>query len=460
MTTDKQDSPLPLTWLTDVYPEPGHLFETWLKPVDEIASACLIVLDTNVLLTPYTVGPRSLDQIRKTYETLIGEQRLKIPAQVSREFVKNRAQKLEELHSQLVRKQSALPKVSSGRYPLLEPLPQYQEVTDLEKTLDELHSKYRRALGDVLDHMKQWSWNDPVSSLYSSLFSVDVLVDVNMTAAEIETELRRRYSLRQPPGYKDAHKPDQGVGDLLIWLTILELARKHQQHVIFVTGEEKADWWHRSEGQALYPRFELAEEFRRASSGKSFHIARFSAVLDLFGAEATVVEEIKMEEVEASIPESVAADRPPLISDPRGEARLAEKAVRRWAKRRYEGQTVEQPPTDGPDILILDVDDENIGIDVVVMRGSDFMRATRRVRELAVKGHWYTSKFVLTVYAVAIVAESQLVAKKLVQYFRFEHFDLPTVHLHIGFVRNSRFVEVEEVRLSEEGQNGNHRLAF
>lgn len=105
-----------------------------------------------------------------------------------------------------------------------------------------------------------------------------------------------RYLNKIPPGYEDDHKPDNGVGDLLIWHAILELAKSSKNDIIFVSGEEKTDWFHRSEKQPLYPRFELITEFRKNSDKHSFHIIKLSDLLGIFGADNAVVDELKTEE--------------------------------------------------------------------------------------------------------------------------------------------------------------------
>jgi hypothetical protein len=87
-----------------------------------------------------------------------------------------------------------------------------------------------------------------------------------------------------PPGYKDEGKEQNAIGDYLIWLTILDIGKSKQLPVLFVSGDEKSDWYHQSESQALYPRYELVDEYRRASGGHQFHMVNFSGFLDLFGA--------------------------------------------------------------------------------------------------------------------------------------------------------------------------------
>src|SRR5262249_48178151 len=69
----------------------------------------------------------------------------------------------------------------------------------------------------------------------------------------IAKELEYRIVHKIPPGYKDASKDDRGVGDLLIWMTILEIGAERQKPLLFVTGEEKADWQHRSDNRGVLP---------------------------------------------------------------------------------------------------------------------------------------------------------------------------------------------------------------
>jgi transposase-like protein len=101
-----------------------------------------------------------------------------------------------------------------------------------------------------------------------------------------------------------------GIGDFLIWKTILEIGAKNKKHIIFVSADEKADWQHRSGGSGFLPRYELVDEFRRASTGKSFFILPLSKLLELLKVEEASVEEIKKEEVRIKVANTVTVDCP------------------------------------------------------------------------------------------------------------------------------------------------------
>ena len=94
----------------EVYPEAAALFEADYKTVSEVVSACDVVLDTNVLLTPYSAGKNSLEQIRAVYTRLSEEKRLFVPGQVAREYTRWRARKLTELYQAIADRRSKVAK--------------------------------------------------------------------------------------------------------------------------------------------------------------------------------------------------------------------------------------------------------------------------------------------------------------------------------------------------------------
>jgi len=83
----------------------------------------------------------------------------------------------------------------------------------------------------------------------------------------------------------------RGIGDLAIWLSLLEVGKTCQRHVILVSEEGKPDWWQKSNGEEFLPRYELVDEFRRVSNGKTVHIIKLSKLLQLFKASTTAIKE-------------------------------------------------------------------------------------------------------------------------------------------------------------------------
>jgi hypothetical protein len=152
-------------------------------------------------------------------------------------------------------------------------------------------------LDGLLDRIRSWRWDDPVSELYRSLFTQGVVVESDLKEDEAKADCKRRSESRLPPGFRDLKKSTNSAGDMLIWHTILTVGRaRPAADVVLISGDAKNDWFYRSENTPLYPRFELTDEFRRESKGGSFHIMTLGDVLGRLEAPSTVVEEVKTQE--------------------------------------------------------------------------------------------------------------------------------------------------------------------
>lgn len=283
-----------------IYPDAKKLFQTHTEPIEQIKDNCYIVLDTNVLLIPYKTGTKSIEEIKELYSKLIREKRLKIPGQVVREFVKNRPDELKNLYSSIETHMSSIQFSIINNYPLLEPLDSYKKVKECGADINKSIKCYRENVKTLLEDIQNWNWNDPVSSIYSNLFRNDVILDLPLNEDFLQKDLKQREMCKIPPGYQDKNKPDNPGGDYLIWLTILEIGKTHNKDIIFVTSEEKNDWWYKSNNRTLYPRFELLNEFKNHSGGKSFYIKNLADFLSLYGVNKDIVEEVRKEEIKES----------------------------------------------------------------------------------------------------------------------------------------------------------------
>lgn len=279
----------------DVIPDAAEAFLYKVPPIDEAIKIADIVLDTNVLLLPYGAGSSSLNDIVCKFKDLAKEGRLFLPAQVAREFIKNRPNKLAELQQQLADKISKFQAIEKLNFPVLEGVKDYDQLNEVLSKTTEIKKELTTANTKLLKLVRSWEWNDPVGTAYREVFTADTVVQPKYERDDVLKELKRRQSLQMPPGYKDGGKDDLGVGDFLIWLTILHIGSANKKPAVFVSGDEKADWQHRSSSGAFLPRFELLDEYRRAS-GEAFYIIPFSKLLELLNAGAELIEEIKQEE--------------------------------------------------------------------------------------------------------------------------------------------------------------------
>ncbi|MBF0585292.1 DUF4935 domain-containing protein [Prosthecochloris sp. N3] len=308
--------------IEEILPEATGFFEEEPQGLELAIGDADIVLDTNVLLIPFGAGAASLIQIAKVYSEIKGRNRLYIPAQVAREFIKNRPNKLAQLYQGISDKISKLAIPDSLSYPILESVDHFQELNEKISKIEELKVELKAAAKKVRSTIKNWGWNDPVSQAYRPIFSKEIVISPEIDREKTLEEMLRRYEQAIPPGYKDASKPDSGIGDFLIWKTILHLGKENKRCVVFVSGDEKADWFHGAEGSGFLPRYELQAEYRRVSEGKDFYIIPLSQLLELQKAEENSVNEIRTEEKRIRDATSVLAECPECENS--GEYELAE----------------------------------------------------------------------------------------------------------------------------------------
>ncbi len=65
---DETDNPYDIFIANSVFPDAKSLFATGPQSLQEIKTESIVVLDTNVLLVPFTTGKKSLEEIHKTFE--------------------------------------------------------------------------------------------------------------------------------------------------------------------------------------------------------------------------------------------------------------------------------------------------------------------------------------------------------------------------------------------------------
>lgn len=294
---DKREFSLDRAFLAmELLPNAADSYTAQVRDINNAVKDSDVVLDTNVLLLPYGAGSDSLKAITKIFETLTAENRLHLPAQVIREFIKNRPTKIAELYKGISDKVSRIQAPQKLSYPIFEEIDDFLEINDILKTIGELTKKLQRANGGLLKKIRNWEWNDPVSLAYREKLPASIIVELQIDREETLAELQRRYELSIPPGYKDSGKDDFGIGDFLIWKTILDIGSTNKKDMIFVSGDEKSDWQHRSDGAAFLPRYELLDEYRRSSDGRALYIIPLSKLLELLDVADASVEEIKQEE--------------------------------------------------------------------------------------------------------------------------------------------------------------------
>lgn len=246
-----------------------------LKEVSEIINDAYIVIDTNVLLMAYQWRDMTFKTVYDALCELSNNEQLKIPSQVIKEFAKNRPGVIQGLYQEVNSKLlSSLQSVSENRQTIDKVVPAHDMISEDQlapiklaeenylaaiKELNKTKSEYKHSLQQLQVIVKNLIDKDPISHQFKEIFEKSYIEEVNIDEAELNAELKRRKDNLIPPGYKDkGHK-----GDYLIWKSILSLKDKP---VIFVTGDNKADWVYSVGDDVLGARRELVEEFYEENS--------------------------------------------------------------------------------------------------------------------------------------------------------------------------------------------------
>lgn len=164
---------------------PGNVFRL-VKDKPNFKSA-IIVLDTNVLLAPYRSSTEALEAIIDAYKELKQQARLYIPAQVAREFAKNRSTVLTNLHKQIGEAKTIS---INGKWEVLSILSSTAASKEALENINEARAalkKFKQKIEELEAEISSWQNDDPVLSAYRPLFVDDIIIDCDHEIADIQS---------------------------------------------------------------------------------------------------------------------------------------------------------------------------------------------------------------------------------------------------------------------------------
>ena len=99
-------------------------------------------------------------------------------------------------------------------------------------------------------------------------------------------EGKERYSRQLPPGFCDAGKEaeegdNNAYGDFVVWKQIMEYAGSRKSDIIYVTHDQKKDWWQIAKGRTVGPRIELRKEFAEKTKQR-FYMYSMESFLEYY----------------------------------------------------------------------------------------------------------------------------------------------------------------------------------
>jgi hypothetical protein len=278
----------------------------------------LVSLDTNVLIHLYRLTPDVRSDILALFRRL-GD-RLWISHQVGTEFHQNRFNVIKELEETERKLRTAVAEAAAR---LDNTISGFRDHPAIDKT--ELRKTVAAGFADIksyIDEVTRGSYLSVQAAIRSDdvLDSITDLLDGKVGTPysdermrELEEEADKRFKELIPPGYEDAKKKDgRRYGDYVLWRQLIDEAVKRKVPVLFVTNDQKDDWYRRVDRFTVGPRHELVTEMQR-EAGVDFHLQTFALFVDTAPTylstalnEATVTEVSRLEEFDQA---SSMADR-------------------------------------------------------------------------------------------------------------------------------------------------------
>lgn len=231
--------------------------------LDKLWKDGLFVFDTNVLLSLYR---RPIDVRNDILNVIKGlKDRIWLPQQVGFEYHEDR---MEEANRHI----KAIKELSRRFLEFSEKIQQdyqnnpYIDYKKIKSSMSRLCSMVEKHCNECLASCPDFLHEDKILETLTVLFESKVGEKYDKSRLE---EIYRigaeRYDNKIPPGYKDRKKKNDDqhrFGDLIIWLQIIEKAKASDKDIIFVTDDEKEDWWEIYDGCKTGPCRALIKEFR------------------------------------------------------------------------------------------------------------------------------------------------------------------------------------------------------
>lgn len=243
---------------------------------------CYFVFDTNVLLNAYRYPKLAQDVLLHVFELL--SERIWIPYQVGLEY---HSRITDEIFKQ-EKAYDDLDKVLKDKIISLEDEYKKYSIRHTNLKLDEtLLQKVKASVEEISKDLKKQKENHP--DLNDMKYRLAKIFDGKVGEPFSQEELNEiyeegndRYQSKIPPGFKDSNKGDKryfdGItyenryGDLVLWKQLIDFANTSEKNIIFITDDQKEDWWHIHSGKTIGPHPELIQEFNKKTSGKKFYM--------------------------------------------------------------------------------------------------------------------------------------------------------------------------------------------
>lgn len=263
------------------------------KEKNDLWNTATFVFDTNVFLNLYRYSNKTRNQLLESFEWMGA--RIWMPYQVALEFCKDRYNIINEANRRFDNIGADADSLIDNWRKELRLDSNDPDIEELDKYMKEWIEKKKNNNYSIFD-----ATNDEVLNKLLDLFEGKTgEAFSNEIKTSIEQEGESRYAEKVPPGYKDYKKTENRFGDLLVWKEVLNYAKTQDVDIIFVTHDQKEDWWNISSGKTIGPRIELRKEFYK-ETGHMFHMYTMSSFLSFFienkgkSIDKTTIDEVEL----------------------------------------------------------------------------------------------------------------------------------------------------------------------
>lgn len=247
---------------------------------EELWNNAVFVFDTNVFLNLYRYSKKTRDILLGAMEQL--RDRIWMPNHVAHEFMENRVEVIFETidrYERLHEETNSFIKVCTDTLRMKKDDSELVGLQNYIETWIDTNKRRDLLVTDVIE--------DPILDKILDLF--DGKVGKGFDEEEIEkiiSEGDERYEKKIPPGYKDATKKkgtldNNAYGDFIVWKEIIHFSETEKKDIIYVTHDQKEDWWNIKRGKTVGPRTELRKEFMENTRNK-FHMYSMNNFISRF----------------------------------------------------------------------------------------------------------------------------------------------------------------------------------
>lgn len=270
------------------------LFKGFNQPSDaelkHLWDNAIFIFDTNVLTNLYRYQASTRETLLKVMEQL--SDRVWIPYHVALEYQRNRLNVIHDQHKKFEDTKNTVKKAVDSLNQSLSNLQLKKRHSHINPDklihgISSLTDDFYQELNHLeRDSLKIGSEDHLLKRLEELFEGKTGDIPTYDFIKSIDNEGKKRFENSIPPGYKDRDKAKQSdnlftfggieyqrhYGDLIVWKQIISHVNNNAiKHLIFVTDDNKEDWWQITKGKTIGFRPELVDEIYRKTTLDNFH---------------------------------------------------------------------------------------------------------------------------------------------------------------------------------------------